>query len=109
MPTKNKGPLSKVEKFYIDNNAGSPAKQLADDLNRSPKTIEKYLQSSKKETKEHVAKTKQQEDLEAGSLMGKNEKYGVTIMNEQASMAGEQTPSAKSNFNPDTMYRIKED
>ena len=40
--------------------------------------------------------------------MSKNEKYGVTIMNEQASMAGDSSKSSKSTFNPNTMYRIKD-
>ena len=109
MPAKNKGPLTKVEKFYLENNSDCSIKQLAQDIGRSPKAVEKHLESVKEEGKGHIAKSKDETTSDAaGNLMSRNEKYGVTIMNEQASMAGDSPKSSKNTFNPNTMYRIKD-
>ena len=110
MPTKNKGPLTKVEKFYLENNSDLSTKQLAQDIGRSAKAVEKHLESLKKEGSEHIAQSKGDSSADvAGDLMSRNEKYGVTAMNEQASLAGESQKNPKSAFNPKTMYKIKDD
>jgi len=110
MPTKNKGPLTKVEKFYLENNSNLPAKQLAEDIGRSTKAVEKYLDTMTGEAKSHIANSKEETGADvAGDLMSRNERYGVTIMNESASMAGESSKSTKNKFNPKTMYKIKDD
>jgi predicted transcriptional regulator len=80
MATKNKGPLTKVEKFYIDNNQNQPVKELATDLLRTEKTIQKYLDTLNSDDTEHIAKSKS--DI----------------------------PSAGENkFNPDVIHKIKDD
>ena len=108
MTTKNKGPLSKVEKFYIENNKGKTVSELAKDLGRNQKTIAKHIDSIEV-AKEHIAKSKNEGGLTAGELMARNEKYGVAIMTQDASMAGEGTSEPKSTFNPDIMSKIKDD
>ena len=37
--SKRKGPLTKAEKFYIDNHLDTPVKELAEELNRSEKIV----------------------------------------------------------------------
>jgi len=110
MPAKNKGPLTKIEKFYLENNSTLPAKQLAEDIGRSTKSVEKYIDAMVKESNSHIAKSKGEDTGGlAGDLMGRNERYGVTVMNESASMAGESSKSTKNKFNPSTMHKIKGD
>lgn len=41
---KNQGPLTKVEKFYIEGNTEKGAKQLAEDLNRSVQSVRHYIE-----------------------------------------------------------------
>jgi len=108
MTTKHKGPLSKVEKFYIENNKDKKASELAKDLGRNQKTITKYIDSIEV-VKKHIAKSKSEGQPTAGELMAKNEKYGVSIMTQEASMAGEGPSSPKNTFNPDIMSKIKDD
>ena len=107
MTAKNKGPLSKVEKFYIENNKDKTVSELAKDLGRNQKTITKHIDSIEV-TKEHIAKSKS-EGPTSGELMARNEKYGVAIMTQDASMAGEGTSEPKNRFNPDIMSKIKDD
>jgi hypothetical protein len=108
MPTKNKGPLTKVEKFYLENNPDLSSKQLAQDIGRTAKAIEKHLGSLKKDD-EYITQSKNEtSDDVAGDLMSRNEKYGVTVMNEQASAAGELSKKPKATFNPKTMHKIKD-
>ena len=38
-----KGPISKIESFYIDNNRDKDIAEIAVDLDRSVASIEKYL------------------------------------------------------------------
>ena len=45
-----KGPLSKVEKYYIENNTTSDVASLAKDLDRSEVIISKHLKTIKQET-----------------------------------------------------------
>ena len=46
MTAKNKGPLTKVEKFYIDNNKNKKVEELAEDLSRTEKAIKKHLDAT---------------------------------------------------------------
>ena len=108
MTTKHKGPLSKVEKFYIENNKNKTASELTKDLGRNQKTITKHIDSIEV-TKEHIAKSKSGDAPTAGELMARNEKYGVSIMTQEASMAGEGPSEPKNTFNPDIMSKIKDD
>ena len=108
MATKNKGPLTKIEKFYIDNNQEKPTKELAEDLGRTEKAIQKHLDVSNSESSEHIA-TAKSDSPSVGDMMIKNEKYGVSVMTQEASMAGETPAQQKNKFNPDVMHKIKDD
>ena len=46
MSKKKTGRLTKVEKFYIENNTDKSAEDIAKDLNRSKSTVIKYLGNS---------------------------------------------------------------
>ena len=108
MGTKNKGPLTKVEKFYIDNNKDKPIKELVADLSRTKKTIQKYLDGLNSVDTGHIT-TSKSESPNAGDMMIKNEIYGVSIMTQEASMAGEDLSRQRNKFNPDVMHKIKGD
>ena len=108
MATKSKGPLTKVEKFYIDNNQNQPVKELATDLSRTEKTIQKYLDTLSPDDTEHIAKSKS-DTPSVGDMMIKNEKYGVSVMTQEASMAGETPSQQKNKFDPNVVHKIKDD
>ena len=76
MATK-RGKLSRIETFYIDGNRDKTAEELATDLNRGLKVIQKYLNDN---------------PVESGqTLAGENivTEKGTTIMTEAASMAAD--------------------
>ena len=127
-----KGPLSKSEKTYIEENQQLPAGQIAEDLDRSEKSVSNYLGKLDKEEPAQEASDKPSvsvsikgatDDAEgfkipkAGELMARNEKYGSVIMTETASMAGDETkeerlPEEKVNVAPrhrGSIHKIKED
>jgi len=106
MTAKNKGPLTKVEKFYIENNRDKKVSDVAKDLDRTTKTVAKHIDSIDV-GKGHIAKSKN-EGEDVGDLMAKNERYGVSIMTQEASMAGDTPPSPKNQFNPKIMSKIKD-
>ena len=108
MATKNKGPLTKVEKFYIDNNQDQPVKELATDLSRTEKTVQKYLDTLSSDDTGHIAKSKS-DAPSVGDMMIKNEKYGVSVMTQEASMAGETLAQQKDKLDPDVIHKIKDD
>ena len=45
MTAKNKGPLTKVEKVYIENNRDKKVSDVAKDLDRTTKTVAKHIDS----------------------------------------------------------------
>ena len=109
MTAKGKGPFSKVEKFYIEQNASNQStEEIAKDLGRSVKAVEKHLASTPKEAPSHITNSKN-ETSSNGDMMTRNEKYGVTIMSQEASMSGDASSSAKDKFNPKVMYKIKKE
>lgn len=77
-----KGPLSKKEKTYIEENRSLAVEELAKELDRSEASVRKHIATLKSEDKSQSL---------AGQLMARNEKYGATIMTENASMAGDAT------------------
>ena len=82
MATK-RGKLSRIETFYIDGNRDKTADQLATDLNRGLKVIQKYLDEN---------------PVDSGqSLAGENivTEKGTTIMTEAASMAADASKSPR--------------
>ncbi len=102
-----KGPLSKSEKQYIEDNQGLAADEIAEELDRSEKSVSKHLaklaeqqaldESDKKEPAVSAAITGTKKDdsdeepalPKAGELMARNDRYGAVTMTEQASAAGD--------------------
>ena len=95
-----KGPLSKAEKYYIENNTKSEISVLAKDLDRSESSISKYLESIKKDT--HV--------IDSSGLYARDANKVATIMTEAASMAADE--SRKNSPAPErykgVIHKIKE-
>jgi|TARA_R100000995_G_scaffold37125_2_gene16996 hypothetical protein len=77
-----KGPLSKKEKSYIEENKNVAIEELAEKLDRSEASINKHIATLKDDDKPQSI---------AGQQFARNEKYGATIMTENASMAGDAT------------------
>ena len=96
-----KGPLSKVEKYYIENNSKSDIADLAKDLDRSEIIISKHLNNIKKETK----------TPDSSNLYARDSNKVATIMTEAASMAADESrknTSAPKRYN-EVIHKIKED
>ena len=91
--SKKTGKITKVEKFYIDNNPELDAGDLAKDLNRSAAFVKKH---AKKVDTGHVDTT--QEKKEMNELFGHKEDRGVTIMTPAASEVADETRSSRINI-----------
>ena len=109
-----KGPLSKSEKQYIEDNQELPVGDLAEELDRSEKSVGKYLvklgeqqaldKSDEKQPAVSAAITGTKKDdsgeepalPKAGELMARNDRYGAVTMTEQASAAGDITKPDRS-------------
>ena len=72
-----KGPISKIESFYIDNNRDKDIAEIAVDLDRSVASIEKYL-------KKNVTEAPRQTSVKAGDQFARNDR-GIVVMTENAS------------------------
>ena len=85
-----KGPLTKIEKFYIEHNLELGKKVLSKELNRTQKSIQSHIDAVKPETG-HSTKSKSDSapTTRAGSLMARNER-GSTTMTEAASQAADE-------------------
>lgn len=82
--------LTKVERFYIENNYKKSLTTLASDLGRDSSEISAYYG-------EVVSKKMEEDRLTAGKLMARDETHGVTIMTKEASILGdEKVRNAKS-------------
>ena len=77
-----KGPLSKKEKTYIEENRSLAAEEIATELDRSEASVRKHIATLKDDDKPQSI---------AGEQFARNQKYGATIMTENASMAGDAT------------------
>lgn len=78
MPKNKKGPLSKVECFYIDGNKNSlEVAEIAEDLNRSIVSVENYLKKNVR------SNNKKKSGITAGEQFIRQS--GATIMSENAS------------------------
>ena len=97
-----KGPLSKAEKFYIENNAKSELSDLAKDLDRSELSVSKHLKT---------IKTKDEEVLDSSNLYARDSNKVATIMTEAASMAADESRSKTSSpeMYKTAIHKIKED
>ena len=80
---KKTGQLTKVEKFYIDNNSDKAVDEIAADLNRSNSIVDKYLSSTDVD--------KKPEDTQVQNLFARKEDRGVTIMTPAASQVSDET------------------
>ena len=108
--TKGKrGPLSKVEIFYIENNTDKSVDELSKDLDRSVPAVEKHLTAIQHNRKPHVTGTKKEESKETvGNLMARKEGRGVTTMTPAASELSAQTRKKSSKFST-AIHRIKQE
>ena len=106
--SKKKGPLSKIEKFYIDKNPGKSPEELAEDLGRSVTAVSKHCQTRS----EHVTSTKKEGEHSVGDLMGnetaEQKRRGVTIMTPAASELSDAVKSnPKPQLNDKVVHRIR--
>ena len=90
--SKKKGKLSKVELFYIDNNADKSVADLAKDLNRTESSVEKHIHADTGNL-DNV----QDDKSNIGDLMGHKEDRGVTIMTPAASEVADGTRQGRVN------------
>ena len=83
-----KGPLTKIEKFYILHNIALGSKVLAGELNRTQKSVEACIKSNQPDTK-NVSKTKSSEDAATttSSLMARNDRGAVTMTQAASQMS----------------------
>ena len=100
-----KGPLSKIEKFYIENNIGSDVGTTAKDLGRSTSVVLKYIEENCPKTDPRI--------IDVGNLMAKKEDRGVTIMTEAASSASDANKDVKRETTSpswkQSIHKIKDD
>lgn len=90
MSKKKTGRLTKVEKFYIENNADKSAEDIAKDLNRSKSIVTKYIDES--HDTGHIDSIKDPDSNNTvGDLMGHKEGRGVTVMTPAASELSDAT------------------
>ena len=98
-----RGPLSKIEKFYIENNCrASTLEDLCKEIKKSKQLVEKYY-------KECVDKQQSEDKITADKLMNVNSKQGYAIMSREASEFGEQNRTAREVKTPSHIHKIKPD
>ena len=90
--TKKTGKLTKVEKFYIENNTDKTAEEIAKDLNRTKSSVDKHIKTLDRSSHTSEAKS----DPDVSGLMGHKEGRGVTIMTRAASERGDETRSSRT-------------
>lgn len=94
-----RGPLSKAELFYVEEHAksGKDINDIATDLDRTIKSIEKCFTKAKKENKPAIT----------GDQFAR--RPGVTIMTENASTMGDATRTKKSPSSLSCITKIKDE
>ena len=104
--TKKTGKLTKIEKFYIDNNTDKDAEQIAKDLNRTKSSVNKHIQTTNKLSHTSEAKSK---SSNVSDLMGHKEGRGVTIMTPAASELSDETRPSRTTKarHHDAIHKIK--
>ena len=90
--TKKTGKLTKVEKFYIENNTDKTAEEIAKDLNRAKQSVDKHIKNLDRSSHTSEAKS----DPDVSGLMGHKQGSGVTIMTPAASERGDATRSSRT-------------
>jgi len=92
--SKRKGPLTKAEKFYIDNHPDTPVKELAEELNRSEKIVKNRIGTQTEVSSEDSPEETQEDNsMKVGNLMARKEDRGVTTMTPQASALSDEKRS----------------
>lgn len=86
-----KGPLSKAEKFYIENHLAKPIDELCKDLDRAKSTVSKYLKTVA------VDETQKAETLLYQQFARNNK--GSTVMTQNAAEMSDQKRSKFTNNN----------
>lgn len=90
MVKRHRGPMSKSERFYIDQNQSKlDVETLANDLNRTVLQVRKYLDKKHEETQNESIK-KKNEESRMQQLMGGRDK-GATVMTTAASELSDET------------------
>jgi hypothetical protein len=98
-----KGPLSKTEKFYIENNTDADIETISKDLDRSVSLVTKHIKENCPKTDPRI--------INVGNLMARKEDRGVTIMTESASSASDSNREIKKKPNPPwqkSIHKIKD-
>ena len=99
-----KGPLSKKEKEFIDENKSMSTEDIADKLERSVKVVSRYVEISDEENPTRTSE-----------LFARKEDRGVTVMTEAASAAGDENKARRKTESPTpkryegVIHKIKED
>jgi hypothetical protein len=83
-----KGPLSKAEKFYIENHLEVGVKELCKDLDRAQTTVGTFMEKLPKRAK--GLSEVQNKKGAVSSQFGRNEKGGATIMTPNASQMADE-------------------
>jgi len=99
-----KGPLSKVEKFYIEKNVESDVGTISKDLGRSSSIVTKYIEDNCSKSDPRI--------INVGDLMAKKEERGVTIMTESASAASDTNKEFRKKPSPswqESIHKIKKE
>lgn len=89
-----KGPLSNKDKEFISDNLNMSASKLAAELDRSEKAVEQYRSEIKEEP-----------ETLAMQQFGRNKKYGVVVMTENASMLSDETKNKPKSLEQIRKYR----
>tara|TARA_Y100000389_G_scaffold200415_1_gene240748 strand:+ start:3115 stop:3411 length:297 start_codon:yes stop_codon:yes gene_type:complete len=96
-----KGPLSKTEKTYIEDNSESEVTDLAEHLDRSESVVSRHLEVVKND----------KEIPDSSNLYARDKNKVATIMTEAASAAGDESrkrPSMPKKYKG-IIHKIKED
>ena len=91
-----KGPLSKAEKFYIENHLNLEVKELCKDLDRVQGTINKFVSTLPKVDMVQI-QTEDKKETALSKQFARNEAGGAVVMTPNASiMADEKRPDFSS-------------
>tara|TARA_R100000008_G_scaffold33121_1_gene18699 strand:+ start:2034 stop:2342 length:309 start_codon:yes stop_codon:yes gene_type:complete len=98
-----KGPLSKKEKEFIDNNVAIGVPDLATKLDRSTAVVSRYVETI----------TDDSSTTSTHNLFARKKERGVTVMTEAASMASDDNKKARKTEMParhkGAIHKIRED
>ena len=94
-----RGPLTKIDKFYLDNNLDGGVKELSVELDRSQKFIRSYIKENRTE----------EQPTPVGDLMGHHQQRdGITVMTPPASELSDELRSVKeTERNASIIHKIK--